>query len=198
MSRHWSRLFRAAARFWSVPRVKCVRVRAALRELAAKGSDRWRALCSAQMDAPQLDALIPIIQVSTTPVILMSGMGLLLLTMTNRMARITDRTRLLAAQLRDGDPEQRQLAHSQLEIMWQRAKIVRLALTAATASMLMSSALIVVIFVSAVFRTDSSVVMLALFSAAILLLVAALIAFLRDIFVSLAALKLEVRHAQRK
>jgi hypothetical protein len=39
--------------------------------------------------------------------------------------------------------------------------------------------------------------MLVFFGAAILLLVVALVAFLRDIFVSLAALKLEVEQAMR-
>lgn len=147
------------------------------------------------MDAPS--SLIPIIQVSTTPVILISGMGLLLLTMTNRMGRIIDRTRVYAAQLRQSAPADRNALEQQLEHTWRRAKLVRFALTAATGSMLMSAGLVMVIFLGALAQRDFGRLMLGLFAAAILLLVVSLVAFLRDIFVSLAALRLEVEAARR-
>lgn len=150
------------------------------------------------MDAPSTSSLIPIIQVSTTPVILISGMGLLLLTMTNRMGRIVDRTRLYAAQLRNAAPEEKAPLEVQLEITWQRAKLVRLALTAATASMLMSAALVIVIFLGAMMGRELNGLVLFFFGATIVLLVIALAAFLRDIFVSLTALRLEVEQARRK
>ena len=149
------------------------------------------------METPVTSSLIPLIQTSTTPVILISGMGLLLLTMTNRMGRIIDRTRVYAAQLRQATGPERRALELQLNLTWRRAKIVRFALTAATSSMLMSAALVIVIFVGALLGRDLGGLMLALFSAAMILLVAALAAFLRDIFVSLAALKLEVDQATR-
>ena len=124
-------------------------------------------------------------------------MGLLLLTMTNRMGRIIDRTRIYAAQLRQTSPADRQPVELQLQLTWRRAKIVRLALTAATSSMLMSAGLIMVIFLGALLHRDFGELILILFGGAILLLVVALVAFLRDIFVSLAALKLEVDQANR-
>ena len=148
------------------------------------------------MDASNAASLVPLIQMSTTPVILISGMGLLLLTMTNRMGRIIDRTRIYASQLRSAPAAERGSLQTQLELTWRRAKIVRLALTAATASMLMAAALVIVIFVGALFQRELGVLMLVLFGASLLLLVAALLAFLRDIFVSLAALKLEVEQAR--
>ncbi len=148
------------------------------------------------MDAPSPNSLLPVIQISTTPVILISGMGLLLLTMTNRMGRIIDRTRLYAAQLKSAKEPERAAVERQLEITWRRAKIVRFALTAATASMLMSAGLVIAIFVGAMMHREFSEAMLAFFGMAIVLLVAALAAFLRDIFVSLAALHLEVRQAR--
>jgi hypothetical protein len=150
------------------------------------------------MDAPSTSSLIPIIQVSTTPVILISGMGLLLLTMTNRMGRIIDRTRLYAAQLRDAAPEQKAPLEAQLEITWQRAKLVRLALTAATASMLAAAGLVIVIFLGAMLHRELNGLVLFFFGATILLLVIALAAFLRDIFVSLTALRLEMEQARRR
>ncbi|HWA85330.1 MAG TPA: DUF2721 domain-containing protein [Opitutus sp.] len=142
--------------------------------------------------------MLPVIQASTTPVILISGMGLLLLTMTNRMGRLVDRTRLYAAQLREAAPAQQKQLEVQLEITWRRAKLVRRSLTLATSSMLMSAALIIAIFAGALLTVDLRAVMLVLFLAAILLLIASLITFLRDIFLSLAALHLEVEQAREK
>ena len=46
------------------------------------------------------EALLPIIQLAITPVIFIAGLGSLLLTMTNRMGRIVDRTRIMAGQVR--------------------------------------------------------------------------------------------------
>ena len=150
----------------------------------------------AGMDASPANQLLPIIQAAVTPVILISGMGLLLLTMTNRMGRIMDRTRAYAAQIHQADAAERKYLDSMLESTWRRAKIVRLALTFATSSMLMSAALVIVIFLGVVLQRDLGWLMLTLFVAAILLLIAALAAFLRDVFVSLSALHVEVKQAR--
>jgi hypothetical protein len=53
------------------------------------------------MDGITVAELIPVLQVAVGPVILVSGVGLLLLTMTNRLARVIDRSRLLYRELRD-------------------------------------------------------------------------------------------------
>ena len=150
------------------------------------------------MDSLPTSSLLPIIQASTTPVILISGLGLLLLTMTNRMGRIIDRTRLYASQLRQAEEAERRQLEIQLDLTWRRARIVRLSLTFATSSMLVSSALVVSIFLGAILRVDLAGLMLVLFLAAIALLMAALVTFLRDIFVSLSALHLEVRQARER
>ena len=144
-----------------------------------------------------VSSLLPVIQASTTPVILISGMGLLLLTMTNRMGRIIDRTRGYAKEVREAaSPKEKQKLEIQLELTWRRAKVVRLALTFATTSMLLAAALIVVIFVGTIAHADVGAPMLVLFAAAILSVVAALFMFLRDIFMSLAALQLEVQQSR--
>lgn len=148
------------------------------------------------METLTVNSLLPIIQASTTPVILISGLGLLLLTLTNRMGRIVDRTRVYAAQLRKAEAVERRRLEAQLEHTWQRAKIVRLSLTFVTSSMLASSALVIAIFLGATLHVDLSGLMLVLFLGAIALLVAGLVAFLRDIFLSLAALHLEVQQAR--
>ena len=136
--------------------------------------------------------LIPILQVAIGPVILISGVGLLLLTMTNRFGRIIDRTRQLSRELRSTQASEPDLAFAQLEILGARARIVRAAITAASVSVLLAAVLIIVIFVGALFRQSFAVTVVALFASCLLSLIASLVMFIRDVNLSLRALRLEV------
>ena len=141
------------------------------------------------------DELLPMIQLAITPVILITGLGSLMLTMTNRLGRIVDRTRILAGQARTATGEERVHVESQLRILFRRAKLVRMAVSLATLSMFVSGLLVVVIFLSALLGIEAGPVLLGLFVTAIGLLLGALVCFLRDINVTLTALGLEVRRA---
>ncbi|MCW5549522.1 MAG: DUF2721 domain-containing protein [Opitutaceae bacterium] len=148
------------------------------------------------MESLAASAFLPIIQLAITPVILISGVGALMLTLTNRMARIVDRTRVLAVQVQAAAGDDRRHLENQLTIMWRRAKLIRMAVTFAGLSMLVACVLVIAIFAAALLETDLTGSLKVLFTASILLLIAALGAFLRDIYVSLQALKLEVDRAR--
>ncbi|MEY3775968.1 MAG: hypothetical protein RLZZ129_2748 [Verrucomicrobiota bacterium] len=148
------------------------------------------------MESLAASAFLPIIQLAITPVILISGVGALMLTLTNRMARIVDRTRVLAVQVQAATGDDRRHLENQLTIMWRRAKLIRMAVTFAGLSMLVACVLVIAIFAAALLETDLTGSLKVLFTASILLLIAALGAFLRDIYVSLHALKLEVDRAR--
>ena len=145
-----------------------------------------------------LPSLLPIIQLAITPVILISGMGALMLTLTNRMARIVDRTRRVAEAIPAASPEERRHLEGQLDIMWRRALLIRRAVTGNGLSMLVSCLLVMAIFASAVFGWHLQVLVLGLFGASISLLIASLVYFLRDIFASLHALHLQVELARNR
>jgi hypothetical protein len=145
-----------------------------------------------------LSSLLPIIQLAITPVILISGMGALMITLTNRMARIVDRTRELAEAIPDADPEERKHLEDQLNIMWDRSLMMRRAVTCNGLSMLLSCLLIVALFGAAMFDWNMKLVVLALFAASVMMLTASLVDFLRDIYVSLHALKLQVERARQR
>jgi hypothetical protein len=148
------------------------------------------------MDLLPAGSLLSITQLAITPVILISGEGALMITLTNRMARIVDRTRILAGQVRQASGDERQHLHSQLGIMWRRARLVRMAVTFAGGSMLVACCLVIAIFAGATLSRELDLVMVGLFVTSVLLLIAALVAFLRDIFVSLQALGMEVARAE--
>ncbi len=145
-----------------------------------------------------LTSLLPIIQLAITPVILISGMGALMITLTNRMARIVDRTRVVAEAITLAPPEERPHLDGQLDIMWSRALLIRRAVTSNGLSMLLSCLLIVALFAAGMFGWNMKGVVLCLFAASILLLTASLVDFLRDIFMSLHALQLQVQRARKR
>lgn len=150
------------------------------------------------MDNVLQSSALPLIQLAITPVILLSGVGALMITLTNRMGRIVDRTRTLAGLVHGAASSDRAHFASQLQILWRRAKLVRLAVTLAGLSMLFSCLLVMVIFVDASVQRQFGVEMVVIFAASILCLIAALGAFLRDIFLSLRALHVEVDRALEK
>jgi shikimate kinase len=144
------------------------------------------------------EALLPIIQLAITPVILMTALGSLLLTMTNRMGRIVDRTRSLAGLVHLAAGAERRHLEAQLRVLYRRAAWIRTAVTLNTASLLCSGLLVVVIFLAAVLETQLATIILVLFILSVGCMVAGLGAFLRDIFMSLTALELEVNRALRE
>jgi hypothetical protein len=138
------------------------------------------------------NVLIPILQVAIGPVILISGVGLLLLSMTNRYGRVIDRSRLLAEALRTAGPDRRERLASQLEILLRRARLVRLAIALGALSVLLVALLIIALFLLTLLRLEFGTLIVALFIASMGSLIGSLIVFMLDINVSLAALKLEV------
>src|SRR5512147_29950 len=93
--------------------------------------------------------LLPILQVAIGPVILISGVGLLLLTLSNRFGRAVDRSRLLAREMRDARGEERQRLSRQVEILYRRARLIRLSITLVVVSVLLSALLIIALFLTA-------------------------------------------------
>lgn len=135
------------------------------------------------------------IQLAITPVIMITGLGSLMLTMTNRLGRIVDRTRILAGQLQASKEDTRNHIEAQLRIMFRRSQFVRLAVMFNTLSMITSGLLVMVIFISALAGFEAGPLILALFMAAIGCLLTALGFFLRDINLTLSALQLEVERS---
>ena len=74
------------------------------------------------MSVTSFRELVPILQTSIGPMILISGLGLLLLTMTNRLGRIIDRSRSLLDDL-ESNPESYVLRiNKEVAILWKRAR----------------------------------------------------------------------------
>jgi hypothetical protein len=140
----------------------------------------------------QFNELIPILQASVSPVIMISGVGLLILSMTNRFGRVIDRSRQLGDALNHAPQQERERLKPQLEILFRRARLLRAAITFATLSVLVAAVLVVALFLAAFLNVEVVLLVAILFIACLLSLIISLLAFLQDINLSLVALKLEL------
>lgn len=134
--------------------------------------------------------LIPVLQTAIGPVILISGIGLLLLSMTNRFGRIIDRSRILAKELAEGSDDERQMARGQVEILWRRARLIRRAIALAATSVLFAALLMIVLFLAALEQLEVAAVVVVLFSVCLLTLIGSLVSFIQEINQSLGALRI--------
>jgi len=144
------------------------------------------------MEIPSVAQLIPVLQTAIGPMILISGIGLLLLTMTNRLGRAIDRTRVLVGDLSNTAEAKREKTVAQLRILWNRARMIRLAIALASVSALAAAILIIVLFTTVLLQMESAWIIVTLFMVSLVSLIGSLVIFIRDINQSLAALKLEL------
>ncbi len=144
------------------------------------------------MPPTSLEQIIPELRDAIGPVILISGVGLLLLTFTNRLGRAIDRARQLDAELPRRAEAERAPLRAQIAIIYRRAKMIRLCITLAAVSALLAAALIIAVFVAALMQWQYGWLVCVLFIGCMGALVASLVAFIWDINLSLHALKLEL------
>ena len=137
--------------------------------------------------------LVPILQTAIGPVILISGIGMLLLTMTNRLGRLIDRSRMLAGELKR-HPENQGAIQAQLKILQSRAVHLKRAITLASVGVLLASILIITLFFTALFRLEDAWLISILFIGCMLSLIGSMVAFLRDVNQSLVALSMELEN----
>jgi hypothetical protein len=113
--------------------------------------------------------------------------------MTNRFGRVVDKSRKLADSVLHGPAKPSPHLITQLRIFAHRARIIRLAITLATLSVLFAALLVITLFVVALGKWDATGVVIVLFIACLASLIGSLLAFLYDLNVSLKALELEVQ-----
>jgi len=142
--------------------------------------------------------LIPMLQLSISPVILISGVGLILLSMTNRYGRVIDRFRILAYYLRGATSADRPSILAQIKILSVRARLVRTGIALAILSLLLTALLIISLFLEAFLQMRIAHAIVTLFILCMLSLIISLILFFFDINISLKALWLEMPHKGRR
>lgn len=137
--------------------------------------------------------IVAFLQASITPVALISGVGIIILTLTNRLARIVDKIRSLCKELDETNIKRRDDKIIQTEILFKRAKIIRTSITLITCSIISSGLIILVLalnlFTGGLYQIPGYI----FFSISIICFILSAIFFLWDIVLSLKAIKLEVK-----
>ncbi|MEE4196737.1 MAG: DUF2721 domain-containing protein [Bacteroidales bacterium] len=126
-----------------------------------------------------------------TPVALISGVGLMLLTITNRFGRTIDRTRSLVAELDHEQVNRREAKKNEIKILYMRSKYLRTSIAAITFSVIASSLIIPLLAFMQFFAYDLRLVGYFLFSVSVLAILIAAVFFFLDVLLSLKALRLE-------
>jgi Protein of unknown function (DUF2721) len=139
-------------------------------------------------------SVVQILTASIAPVIVISGVGLLLLSISNRYGRAIDRARLIMRELHSSTTSSAEIRHleEQLQHTHQRARLLRLSMTYGALSIFFVSFMILSLFAEQVFRLHTDYIALPFFAACLVCLIIAMYYFIRDSTVSLAALELEM------
>jgi Protein of unknown function (DUF2721) len=140
----------------------------------------------------QLDSVVHFIQLAIAPVFLLTAIGSMLGTMTNRVARIVDRARDLETQLA-ASPDARTPAHHELRALARRLRLINMAITCTVLSALLVCVSIGGLFLDAYWQRSLTTLVAWIFGASLLALIAGLGLFLREIYVATATLRVGFR-----
>jgi len=129
-----------------------------------------------------------VIELAIAPVFLLSAIATILVVLTNRLARIIDRARVLEGQL--GAPASAAYAQqSELDALSRRAMLIHRAITLCVSTAVLVCAVIVTLFVGAFIETDVSVMVALLFIGAMLSFLGGLLTLMRELFVAMGYLR---------
>jgi len=142
-----------------------------------------------QASSPIID-IARVIQLSVAPVFLVSGIAALLSVLSGRLARLVDRARTLETLIATAEDPARVPMREELHILSRRGKLIYRSITLGTTSALLVCLVIASLFISALGEFPISKIVGAMFIAAILALIAALLSFLREVFLATRALRI--------
>jgi len=143
-----------------------------------------------------IDAFAKLLQFSISPIALISGASLLLLSITNRFGRTIDRTRVLVRELESGDAVRFQEEHkNQLRILMRRSSYLRSAVLLVNAGIFLSGLMIIGVFLHVFVGWELKMVVLSCLFLSVLSICCAVVFLFLEVSVGLKALRLEVsRH----
>ena len=136
--------------------------------------------------------LLTVLQTSLAPCVLISGVGLLVLSMTNRLGRPLDRIRAVTGEISKAEGDQKKVLLEEIDILYRRARLLQTAVTFSVLSIFFVATIIFSIFVTVMFGARLEGLIVIQFSASLIALVASLVLFVWDIQLGLNSIKLEI------
>jgi CBS domain containing-hemolysin-like protein len=154
---------------------------------------RARGLESAPMNAFQVVDIAHAIQLALAPVFLLSGIGVLLGVLTNRLARVVDRARRVEDSVRSSTAPDHEDAREQLKVASRRARFINASITLSTIAALLIALVVALLFASTFVPMSLALYVAVLFVLAMVALVGALVSFLIEVRIATAALRIGAR-----
>ena len=139
-----------------------------------------------------VSAIAEQIQLAVAPVFLLAGVGAILNVLAQRLARVVDRARQLAAEAESLDETRRAQARRELRLLSRRMTAANVSIACCTASALFVCLVVALLFVAPPGLTGVAGLLSWLFIAAMGLLILGLILFLHE--VQLAMRSIRARH----
>lgn len=115
-------------------------------------------------------------------------MGTNLAVLTNRLARIIDRSRVLEDRYPYANSEDQHRFEIELQLLYQRSHLIHRAITLSTSSALMVCLVVATLFLGNALDVDLGKIIAALFVLAMLALIVSFTFFLREIFIATTTL----------
>lgn len=137
-----------------------------------------------------ISTVAEVIQLSVAPVFLLSGVGIILTVLTNRLSRVVERARSLEAATAGSDHSMREW---EIQVLARRARLMNRAITLSTVCALLIALVVVALFVDAFTTVDLSRSIALMFVLAMISLIIGLLMFLREVFLAIGALRIGVR-----
>jgi uncharacterized membrane protein YkgB len=135
----------------------------------------------------QADEIGHIIQLAIAPVFLLTGVGTNMLVLTNRLARIIDRSRYLEERLETEQhiaPEKKALYRDELAILFRRAKKINRAILLSTCCALLICVVVAGLFIADALNLRLASVIAGMFVLAMMALTGSFIYLLREIWLA--------------
>jgi hypothetical protein len=142
------------------------------------------------MDGIEVVDIAHAIELAVAPVFLLSGIGVFLGVLTNRLARIVDRARKVEEGLRQAAAASAEESRRQLQVAARRARLINVSITLSTIAALLVALVIALLFASTFVPINLAGPVAVLFVLAMGALVGALLSFLLEVRVAIDALRI--------
>lgn len=149
------------------------------------------------MESFNIESFSKLMQLSVSPAVLISGVGLLLLSVTNRLGRAIDRSRVCVKELDHAEGARREEQLDQLRILLRRAGLLRTSVCMLVGSIFFSCLMILLLFLKGFGGVHAEMALVLAFLLNLVVLLGSVAFLLADVFLSLKALRIEVsRHVR--
>jgi hypothetical protein len=138
-----------------------------------------------------LTSFTKFLQACITPVALISGVGLLLLTITNRIGRVIDRVRHLVTELDNSTTSKEKIKVNEINILLDRGRLLRNSIAWMLAGMISSCLIVPLLLIMSLSDINLKLIGYLLFIVSIFAMFISLLYFFKDVLISLHAVKLE-------